>query len=120
MTHGWLPNVVAVSTPPLFAQAIFPDPLTSLAERLGVAGILVLAATYLLRYFIAQQDKKDGRLDDITDRFIVSTREQTSAIRDFIAEQQRTQQTMASAIDKLTTAVDRLQERRSHLRDAHS
>lgn len=96
--------------------SVIPDSSPSVGEsveRLGVASILVIAAYFLLKYFIAQLDKKDLRLNDITDRFVTATRDQTQAIRDFIAEQQRTQTTMATAIDKLTVAVDNLQERRS-------
>jgi len=82
-------------------------------ERLGTAGILVVASYYMLKYFIGQLAKKDTRQDDLTDRFVAATREQTAAIRDFIA----TQATMAAAIDKLTIAVNSLQERRTVRRD---
>ena len=85
----------------------------SAVERLGTAGILVIASYYMLKYFIGQLARKDKRLDDITDLFVAATREQTAAIRDFIAEQKLTHQLMAASIDKLTVAVDSLQERRA-------
>ncbi len=72
-------------------------------ERLGTAGILVIAGYYLLKYFMGQLAKKDTRLDDITDRFVTATREQSTAIRDF-----------ASVLDKLSDSVDGLQRRSTH------
>ncbi len=101
------------------AVAMPPESMSGALERLGVASILVIASYYLLKYFIAQLDKKDLRLNDITDKFVEATRLQTKAIENFIAEQQRTQAsmmmaqaTMTSAIDKLSIAVDHMQERR--------
>lgn len=92
---------------------MLPDATVGAAvERLGDASILVVAAYYMLKYFISQLDKKDVRLNDLTDRFVTATRDQTQAIRDFIAEQSRTQQTMSTAMDKLTVAVDHLTDRR--------
>lgn len=96
----------------LLAVGELGPPDGGLVERLGVTSILVVFAYYLIKYFIGQLDKKDLRLNDLTDRFVIATREQTEAIRGFIAEQQRTQLTMSTAIDKLTVAVDHLQERR--------
>ncbi len=82
-------------------------------ERLGVAGILVLAGAWLVKYFIAQLALKDARNNDLADRFVSVTEKMTVAIQSNAAEQQR----MAAVIDKLAVAVDRLQERRVHQRD---
>lgn len=101
----------------LAAAELGGAPDGGLVERLGVTSILVVFAYYLIKYFIGQLDKKDLRLNDLTDRFVLATREQTEAIRGFIAEQQRSQLTMSTAIDKLTVAVDHLQERRLNQRE---
>lgn len=83
------------------------DPyMSSALERLGVAGILVVASYYMLKYFMAQLARKDSRLDDITDRFVTATRDQSKALSDFTA-----------VLDKLTDAVDGFQERRTAQRD---
>lgn len=86
-------------------------------ERLGTAGILVIASYYMLKYFIGQLARKDQRLDAITDLFVAATREQTAAIRDFISEQSLSSELMAASLDKLTKAVDSLQERRTAKRE---
>ena len=91
--------------------------VAAILERLGTAGVLVVGSYYMIKYFMGQLARKDTRLDDITDRFVTATREQTAAIRDFISEQQRTQLIMATAIDKLTMAVGQLEERRQSQRD---
>lgn len=96
---------------------VLPEPTGGVVERLGTASLLVIASYFMLKYFIVQLAKKDARLDDLTDRFVTATQQQTAAIRDFIAEQQRTQQTMTAAIEKLSLAVDHLQERRAAQRD---
>lgn len=100
--------VLVAQTPPSAFGAL---------ERLGTAGVLVIAGYYMLKYFIGQLARKDARLEEMTDRFVKATQEQTAAIRDFQADQQRSQQTMAAAIDRLTVAVDRLQERRTAQRE---
>jgi hypothetical protein len=56
-----------------------PD-ISGMWERLGVAGIIVVAAYFLLRYFMAQLDKKEGRVSDLTDRFLKATEMQTMAL----------------------------------------
>ena len=54
--------------------------VSGVLERLGVASILVIAAVFMLRYFMSQLEKKDTRVSELTDRFLVATREQTSVI----------------------------------------
>ena len=89
-----------------------PEQMAAAVERLGVAGILVVASYYLMKYFVAQLEKKDERLNEITDRFVQATSSQTQAIERFVGEQRIMQAAMTTAIDKLTVAVDHLQERR--------
>lgn len=50
------------------------DPASaSIIERLGVAGILVVAAYFLLKYFMSEIAKKDQQLTDQTKQFISTT-----------------------------------------------
>lgn len=47
------------------------DPASaSVLERLGVAGILVVAAYFMLRYFMSQIDKKEKQIEAVTQQFI--------------------------------------------------
>lgn len=61
-------------------SAVLGPEVSGLWERLGVAGILVVAAVFMLRYFMAELSKKDVRLADLTDRFLKSTEQQTAAL----------------------------------------
>jgi methyl-accepting chemotaxis protein len=85
------------------------EPVVSGAwERLGVAGILVVAGYFLVRYLMAQLDKKDGRLTDVTDRFITATREQTGVIAQVNEEMRRVREAhekMAEAVNDLTATI---------------
>ncbi len=95
-------------------------------ERLGVSGIVLVAALYLVKYFISQLDKKDARNNELADRFVTATEKMTAAIQASVEqqrasmEQQRVaaieQQRMSAVLERLAIAVDRLQERRAHQR----
>lgn len=74
-------------------------------ERLGVAAIVVIACYYLVKYFMGQLDKANVRNDDLSDRFIKATETMTLAVQGF-----------THALEKLSVAVDNLQERRTHQR----
>lgn len=61
-------------------NAVVAPELSGVWERLGVAGILVVAAFFLLRYFMAQLEKKEIRNLELTDRFMKSTEMMTMAL----------------------------------------
>jgi len=101
-------SVLAVAAPPVFG------PTQGMVERLGVAAILVLAAAWMVRYFIAQLDKKDQRLTDLTDRFLAATKEHTVVVEGVRHELQlvrETNHTLITAINNLRPAVEALERR---------
>ncbi len=77
----------------------------AIVERLGVASILVFACYFMVRYFIGQLEKSNERNNVLADRFISATETMTLAVQGF-----------THALDKLSVAVDNLQERRAHQR----
>jgi hypothetical protein len=93
---------LAATTPPTTnADAI---------ERLGVAGILVFAAYFLIRYFMGLLEKKEARLTDVTDRFLKATEEYhqvTSTLAEEFREFRSTHREMASALAELKGALRR-------------
>jgi Mg2+ and Co2+ transporter CorA len=73
-------------------------------ERLGVASILVTAAYFLIRYFMGLLEKKEVRLNDVTDRFLAATEAHTETIAEFtqeVREMRMTHASLASAIAEL-------------------
>jgi hypothetical protein len=50
----------------LLAQTTLEPFVPGAVERLGVAGIIALAALWLVRYFMGQNEKKDARIEAIT------------------------------------------------------
>jgi hypothetical protein len=58
-------------------EAVADPAISGAWERLGVAGILVIAGYFLIRYFMSELAKKDTRLSEVTDRFLAATHQQT-------------------------------------------
>lgn len=89
--------------------------LSAVLERLGVAGILVVAAYFLIKYFIGVVGKKDEVIATLTERFI------QVAERFAVATEAntRTLETVQDAITQSTQSVDKLaHEFREALGDA--
>lgn len=72
-------------------------------ERLGVAGILVVAAYFFIRYFMSELAKKDTRIVDITDRFI-------AAMKDMADKNEKQAQLVTRAIADNTAAMNELRD----------
>ncbi len=114
----------------IFAQALPPEPMGAVTERLGVAGVIVIGSYLLTKYFMGVVKELQQRNNDLSDRFAkvvetmtVAVQNVTSVLQTVSAEQQRMQATMmavqgtmTAAIDKLSVAVDHMQERRMHQR----
>lgn len=100
---------VAATTPPATAADAI--------ERLGVAGILAVAAYFLIRYFMSIIEKKELRLNDVTDRFLTTTEKHATVVEEFTGEvrelrrsnevMSRSQESMATAISELKGALRR-------------
>lgn len=58
----------------VLAQAV-AEPSAGIIERLGTAGILVIAGAFLLRYFIGVVTKKDEIIMQMTEKFIQQTKQ---------------------------------------------
>lgn len=75
------------------------DPATAaILERLGVAGILVIAAYFMLRYFMGQMDKKEQQIELMTKQFIDVAKQFATISERSIA----TQEAVTESIDRLT------------------
>lgn len=90
-----------------------PESMQGMVERMGVAAVIVVAAYYMNKYFISKLDQKDAYIVDLTRQLIAASRESAQVIADNAAAKIE----MSGAIRNLTTAVDRLQERRSAPRE---
>lgn len=92
------------------------DPASAaVLERLGVAGILVVAAYFVIRYFMGVVAKKDEALAALTERFISVTERFATATE----ANTRTLEGVQESTAHLTASVDRLShEFRSALGDA--
>src|SRR3954471_18031739 len=89
-------------------DAVVDPAMSGAVERLGVAGILVVAGYFLVRYFIAELAKKGTRLTDVTDRFITATQAQTAVISQVNDEMRRVREAhekMADAVNELTVTI---------------
>ncbi len=83
--------------------AVLEPVISGPLERLGTAGILVVAAYYLLKYFISELAKKDQRNTEITDRFI-------AAIKEMADKNEQQAQLVTRAIADNTSAMNELRD----------
>jgi len=98
------------ATEMLLAQVATLDPSTSgVWERLGVAGILVVASYFLLRYFIGELARKDDRLNEMGQQFIDTMKE----FGDLAREAHRQQSETTMALRELKDFIGNNWERRS-------
>jgi hypothetical protein len=67
-------------------------------ERLGVASVLVVAAYFMIRYFISVVAAKDRAISDLTERFIVVTERFATATE----ANTRTMDAIQESMDRLT------------------
>lgn len=77
-------------------------------ERLGVSGILVLVAFFLVKYFIGQLAAVHSQKDRLTELFIEATRLQSTVIATNSAEMVRSRDShekLSDAVRELTDAV---------------
>lgn len=71
-------------------------------ERLGTAAVIVIAAYYLVKYFIAELAKKDSRIDAVTDRFIAAMATQTEVVTQVIVDNTAAMNDLKDAVRQLT------------------
>jgi hypothetical protein len=88
----------------VLAQQLVDGSTGGTFERLGVAGILVAAAAYLLRYFIGVIAVKDKELAAQTQQFITMTREFSDVTKDAA----HAMEGMKEAVQEVGHSMDRL------------
>lgn len=88
--------------------AVLEPVISGPLERLGTAAVIVIAAYYLVKYFIAELAKKDTRNTEITDRFITAMTTQTGIVTKVIADNTTAMANNTSAMDDLKDAVRQL------------
>jgi len=84
---GYLLTSGVLGTAGVFAQTTI-TPESNILERLGTAGLLVMGAVFLVRYFIAELAKKDTYIERITKEhteMLVSELKTAAASREQIA-----------------------------------
>lgn len=101
----------------LATEASFLPPAETWAERLGVAAVLVVAAYFLLRWFMAQSEKKDDLILKITQEHTAlvarlssehaaSQREGNAMVLREIQAGHEVKRQMAGALDRLTAVIE--------------
>jgi len=74
-------------------------------ERLGVAGMLVLAAFFMLRYFMGVVEKKDEQINELVKRQQEKLEENSQALIQHIQLGYNVQQKTTDALYELTNAI---------------
>lgn len=95
--------VVAAST----ATAELLGPADPWFERLGTVGILVVASYLMLRWLMAQLEKKDQRIEQITSAAALTGKDNQRALIDVLQENFAVQRQVSEALDDLRRALDR-------------
>jgi hypothetical protein len=86
-------------------SAVMEPVISGPLERLGVAAILVVAAYYLIKYFMSELSKKDTRNTELTDRFIAAMTQQTGLVTKAITDNTSAMNELKEAVRGLTSPV---------------
>jgi isochorismate hydrolase len=96
-------SLVTGSTATVLAQELASaDPFV---ERLGVAGLLVMAAFFMLRYFMGVVDKKDQQIKELVENQQESLKDNSDKLVAHIQVGYTVQQKTADALNELTRAI---------------
>lgn len=101
----------------LATEASLLPPAETWAERLGVAAVLVVAGYFLLRWFMAQSERKDDLILKITQEHAAlvarlsaehaaSQREGNAMVLREIQAGHEVKRQMAGALDRLTAVIE--------------
>lgn len=85
------------------SQVVLDSPQTGVVERLGTAGLLVLASGIMLRYFMGELTKKDELIKTLM-------REHTEALVNELQTSHQIKKDLTQAMVELTVAVRRRKE----------
>jgi membrane protein implicated in regulation of membrane protease activity len=101
-------ETVAALVPAAFVAQVVMPPSDTWGERLGVAAVLVVAFYFVVRWFMAQMEKKDDVIKEITASHIKAQAENTATIVQALHEGHDVKRQMTEAVTRLTGTLERM------------
>lgn len=104
------PEVIAFVTAGVTAVELVA-PSDNFIERLGTAGILVVASIFMLRWMMAQLEKKDKRIEEITAVAVLAAEKNSLVLMDIVKEDWKVKREVADAMREFTNAVNQVRQK---------
>lgn len=79
-----------------------------LIEQFGLTGVFILAAWLMMRYFMGQIEKKDTRIQELTNTFMSEIARRDASLTDLTSRYSALAEKTATTIDRNLDSIEKL------------